>query len=203
MVQRDGPEAQLLSVHPLPAGLDHAMTVLMWRKGTLSPKVRALRDVLTAHAVLPKQTCARESADGCDRDPTPFVPAKALRHAHKCEDGNALCCDRERGDCALSPCGRGQRPHVQELERVRGRGPYPSPLRACEATKQPSPARGEGFGLGTEGAEKSARASRKMCACLSAKAGTQFFATPARLMLGRLRGNERSVAAIPRDRNAR
>jgi DNA-binding transcriptional LysR family regulator len=44
------PEAQLLSLHRLPPGLDRAMTVLMWRKGALSPKVRALRDVLLEHA---------------------------------------------------------------------------------------------------------------------------------------------------------
>jgi len=37
-------------VHRLPPGLDRAMTVMMWRKGTLSPKVRALRDVLVQHA---------------------------------------------------------------------------------------------------------------------------------------------------------
>jgi hypothetical protein len=37
------------------------MTVLMWRKGTLSPKLRALRDVLTAHAVLPKKAGAGAS----------------------------------------------------------------------------------------------------------------------------------------------
>src|SRR5262249_6403934 len=50
MVLATFPEARLLSLHPLPPGLDRALTVLMWRKGALSPKVRALRDVLTAHA---------------------------------------------------------------------------------------------------------------------------------------------------------
>ncbi len=50
MVLSTFPEAQLLSLHRLPPGLDRAMTVLMWRKGTLSPKVRALRDVLISHA---------------------------------------------------------------------------------------------------------------------------------------------------------
>ncbi len=50
MVLSTFPEARLLSLHRLPPGLDHALTVLMWRKGTLSPKVRALRDVLVAHA---------------------------------------------------------------------------------------------------------------------------------------------------------
>jgi len=50
MVLSTFPEAQLLSLHRLPPGLDRAMTVMMWRKGTLSPKVRALRDVLVQHA---------------------------------------------------------------------------------------------------------------------------------------------------------
>jgi DNA-binding transcriptional LysR family regulator len=54
MVLSTFPDANLLSLHPLPADLGRAMTVLMWRKGALSPKVRALRDVLTSHAVLPK-----------------------------------------------------------------------------------------------------------------------------------------------------
>jgi hypothetical protein len=36
-----GDEARLLSLHPLPPGIDRALTVLMWRKGALSPKVRA------------------------------------------------------------------------------------------------------------------------------------------------------------------
>jgi DNA-binding transcriptional LysR family regulator len=50
MVFSTFPEAQLLSLHRLPPGLDRAMTVMMWRKGALSPKVRALRDVLVQHA---------------------------------------------------------------------------------------------------------------------------------------------------------
>jgi hypothetical protein len=39
-----------VSLHGLPPGLDRAMTVMMWRKGALSPKVRTLRDVLVQHA---------------------------------------------------------------------------------------------------------------------------------------------------------
>ena len=50
MVLSTFPDARLLSLHRMPVGLDRAVTVLMWRKGTLSPKVRALRDVLLAHA---------------------------------------------------------------------------------------------------------------------------------------------------------
>jgi DNA-binding transcriptional LysR family regulator len=50
MVLSTFPSAHLVSLHRLPPGLDRAMTVMMWRKGTLSPKVRALRDVLVQHA---------------------------------------------------------------------------------------------------------------------------------------------------------
>lgn len=50
MVLATFPDARLLSLHRLPPELGRAMTVLMWRKGMLSPKVRALRDVLVAHA---------------------------------------------------------------------------------------------------------------------------------------------------------
>jgi hypothetical protein len=45
-----GDEARLLSLHPLLPWIDRALTVLMWREGALSPKVRGLRNVLTAHA---------------------------------------------------------------------------------------------------------------------------------------------------------
>jgi DNA-binding transcriptional LysR family regulator len=44
------PDAKLLSTHSLPAALARAQTSLIWRKGTLSPKVRALIEVLNAHS---------------------------------------------------------------------------------------------------------------------------------------------------------
>ena len=44
------PDAKLLSTHSLPAALARAKTSLIWRKGTLSPKVRALIEVLNEHA---------------------------------------------------------------------------------------------------------------------------------------------------------
>src|SRR2546429_1537294 len=44
------PDAKLLSTHSLPAALARAQTSLIWRKGTLSPKVRALIEVLNEHA---------------------------------------------------------------------------------------------------------------------------------------------------------
>jgi DNA-binding transcriptional LysR family regulator len=44
------PDARLLSLHSLPPGLDRAPTVLIWRKGTHSPKVHALMEVLIEHS---------------------------------------------------------------------------------------------------------------------------------------------------------
>ncbi len=44
------PDAKLLSVHSLPPALARAQITLFWRKGMLSPKVRALIDILTAHS---------------------------------------------------------------------------------------------------------------------------------------------------------
>jgi DNA-binding transcriptional LysR family regulator len=53
------PDAKLLSVHALPKGLDRASTVLIWRKGTHSPKVRALKEVLIEHSDLAKKPSSR------------------------------------------------------------------------------------------------------------------------------------------------
>jgi len=39
--------AKLLSTHPLPAELSHAPTILIWRKGSPSPKISALIEVLS------------------------------------------------------------------------------------------------------------------------------------------------------------
>jgi DNA-binding transcriptional LysR family regulator len=44
------PDAKLLSVHSLPPALARAPISLFWRKGMLSPKVRALIEILTAHS---------------------------------------------------------------------------------------------------------------------------------------------------------
>jgi DNA-binding transcriptional LysR family regulator len=46
MVLSTFPDRQFVSVHPLPANLARAPTMLIWRKGTQSPKVNALVDVL-------------------------------------------------------------------------------------------------------------------------------------------------------------
>jgi DNA-binding transcriptional LysR family regulator len=50
MVLRSFPEPKYLSVHPLPEGLNRAPTMLVWRKGAMSPKLSALMDVLKEHA---------------------------------------------------------------------------------------------------------------------------------------------------------
>ena len=81
MVLSTFPEVQLLSLHRLPGSLDRAMTVMMWRKGTLSPKVRALRDVLVAHALASKVK-GRKSTNGREtpeRDPLRSSPRKRGR----------------------------------------------------------------------------------------------------------------------------
>jgi DNA-binding transcriptional LysR family regulator len=44
------PDAKLLSVHSLPPALARSQTILIWRKGMLSPKVRALIEVLHEHS---------------------------------------------------------------------------------------------------------------------------------------------------------
>ena len=49
MVLDSFPQAEL-SIHPLPAEINHAPTVLVWRKGARSPKIAALLGVLTEHA---------------------------------------------------------------------------------------------------------------------------------------------------------
>lgn len=53
------PDAKLLSVHSLPKGLDRAPTVLIWRKGTHSPKVRALKELLIEHSDIAKKPVGR------------------------------------------------------------------------------------------------------------------------------------------------
>jgi DNA-binding transcriptional LysR family regulator len=51
MVLATFPEPNVFSIHPLPAALGRAPTMLVWRKGANSPNVRALRELLTAPAV--------------------------------------------------------------------------------------------------------------------------------------------------------
>lgn len=51
MVLSTFPDRKFVSVHPLPANLARAPTVLIWRKGTQSPKINALLDVLKTQHV--------------------------------------------------------------------------------------------------------------------------------------------------------
>jgi DNA-binding transcriptional LysR family regulator len=51
MVLATFPQAKFLSVHPLPADLNRAPTMLVWRKGARSPKITALLEVLTENFV--------------------------------------------------------------------------------------------------------------------------------------------------------
>jgi DNA-binding transcriptional LysR family regulator len=54
------PDAKLLSQHSLPPSLDRLPTVLIWRKGTHSPKVRALMELLLEHSDIVKKTSRRQ-----------------------------------------------------------------------------------------------------------------------------------------------
>jgi DNA-binding transcriptional LysR family regulator len=63
MVLKTFPDVKLLSIHPLPPGLNRAMTVLIRRKGTVSPKISALIDVLLEHSDL-KDGPARRRKNG-------------------------------------------------------------------------------------------------------------------------------------------
>jgi DNA-binding transcriptional LysR family regulator len=64
------PEPQHISTHPLPAGMTHAPTMLVWRKGANSPNVRALCEVLIASAASPAKKLASKPAS---------KPAKRMR----------------------------------------------------------------------------------------------------------------------------
>jgi DNA-binding transcriptional LysR family regulator len=65
MVLTTFPQAKYLSVHALPAELNHAPTVLICRKGGHSPKVAALLEVLTetGEALRPKRRKSRARPD--------------------------------------------------------------------------------------------------------------------------------------------
>jgi DNA-binding transcriptional LysR family regulator len=53
------PDAKLLSVHSLPPELNHIQILLIWRKGTLSPKVRTLMEILLEHSDMQKKPSGR------------------------------------------------------------------------------------------------------------------------------------------------
>jgi DNA-binding transcriptional LysR family regulator len=49
------PESKRLKVHRLTRGENRYATLLIWRKGAVSPSVRALREVLTARQTAPRR----------------------------------------------------------------------------------------------------------------------------------------------------
>jgi DNA-binding transcriptional LysR family regulator len=61
MVLATTPQSKFLSVHPLPANLSRSQTVLIWRKGALSPKVRVLTEILLEKAAA-KPAASRKKA---------------------------------------------------------------------------------------------------------------------------------------------
>ena len=59
------PGANLLSIHSLPPALGRDQTLLIWRKGVVSPKIRALKELLLEHSDLRKRAPAkRRGANG-------------------------------------------------------------------------------------------------------------------------------------------
>jgi len=64
MVLASYPQRTFLSVYPLPAGLAKAPTVMVWRKGTHSPKVAALLEVLAADAAASGEPQAKKENGG-------------------------------------------------------------------------------------------------------------------------------------------
>jgi DNA-binding transcriptional LysR family regulator len=60
------PDAKLLSVHSLPPALARSQTSLIWRKGMLSPKVRALIEILSEHSDRGKKPRAARKNGGSD-----------------------------------------------------------------------------------------------------------------------------------------
>ncbi len=60
MVVETFPERKRLSIHPLPPGMNKAMTWLIWRKGARSPKLSALAEILVPR----KGQTAKRRANG-------------------------------------------------------------------------------------------------------------------------------------------
>jgi DNA-binding transcriptional LysR family regulator len=72
IVLKTFPAIEHLSIHGLPAGVNRAQTVLIWRKGARSPKVTALLDILTgraraAESETEKRPAARRKPNGQGR----------------------------------------------------------------------------------------------------------------------------------------
>ena len=64
MVVESFPERKRLSIHPMPPGLNKAVTWLIWRKGARSPKLSALLEILTPQKASRGQANRRRRANG-------------------------------------------------------------------------------------------------------------------------------------------
>jgi DNA-binding transcriptional LysR family regulator len=89
------PDAKLLSVHSLPPALAHAPTCLIRRKGTLSPKVSALIEVLLAHSDRGKKT-ARDSQERAWRSQPRLTAAPDVKSSDCTRRPRDACATRRR-----------------------------------------------------------------------------------------------------------
>lgn len=64
MVLGTFPERKRLSIHPMPPGLNKAVTWLVWRKGARSPKLTALMEILAPKSAKPAATNGKRPAKG-------------------------------------------------------------------------------------------------------------------------------------------
>ena len=98
------PERRRLGVHNLPAGQDHAQTVLFWRKGADLPKVRALAEILLSQRRTNTETAKTRVKTG-DRGPGGVAPPAAdgkCSHIESNRFSGGLCSD----DTAIGKFGR-------------------------------------------------------------------------------------------------
>jgi DNA-binding transcriptional LysR family regulator len=75
MVLDTFPERKRLSIHPLPAGLNKAVTFLVWRKGARSPKLTALIEILQPPSSSKASKAPRKANGKQFKHALPKVPA--------------------------------------------------------------------------------------------------------------------------------
>ena len=93
------PESRRLKVHRLPPGENRADTYLIWRKGADSPKVQALRDLLTSTRVT-KSTMTMAEMHAVAAMP---VPAASGRRSNRSR-GQSESRDGSEGNLAKHSC---------------------------------------------------------------------------------------------------
>jgi len=71
IVLKTFPGLKHLSVHPLPSQLNHAQTVLIWRRGAQSPKIGALLEILTGPPDVEARPIKRRRGNGQGRRTAP------------------------------------------------------------------------------------------------------------------------------------